>query len=77
MRQLSKPLAKVLDRLPETQRRVLEHRMGLVDGHPHSLADTADALGLDQSEARTIEARAFAHIREVVPLDRLGKLMGD
>jgi DNA-directed RNA polymerase sigma subunit (sigma70/sigma32) len=74
--QLEKPLAKVLDRLPETQRRVLEHRMGLVDGHPHSLADTADALGLDESEAAQIEARAFDHIREVIPLDRLGKLLG-
>lgn len=50
--------------------------MGLVDGHPHSLADTATALGLGQSEARDIEARAFDHIREVIPLDRLGKLLG-
>lgn len=74
--QLSGPLSKVLQRLPETQRRVLEHRMGLVDGHPHSLADTARALGLGMTEAREIEARAFEHIREVVPLDRLGKLLG-
>lgn len=51
--------------------------MGLVDGHPHSLTDTARALGLGQAEAREIEARAFAHIREVVPLDRLGKLLED
>ncbi len=51
--------------------------MGLVDGHPHSLADTAAALGLGQSEAGDIEARAFEHIREVVPLDQLGKLLGN
>ena len=74
---LSGPLSRVLQRLPETQRRVLELRMGLVDGHPHSLADTARALGLGMTEAREIEARAFEHIREVVPLDRLGKLLGD
>lgn len=75
--ELAGPLGKVLDRLPETQRRVLEYRMGLVDGHPHSLADTASALGLGQVEAREIEARALDHIREVVPLDRLGKLLGN
>jgi DNA-directed RNA polymerase sigma subunit (sigma70/sigma32) len=32
--QLKAPLEKVLARLPETQRRVLELRMGLTDGHP-------------------------------------------
>lgn len=73
--ELAGPLGRVLDRLPATQRRVLEYRMGLVDGHPHSLSDTAAALGLDQTEARDIEARAFEHIREVIPLDRLGKLL--
>lgn len=50
--------------------------MGLVDGHPHTLADTARALNLSMGEAREIEGRAFDHIREVVPLDRLGKLLG-
>lgn len=75
MAALSGPLGRVLDRLPETQRRVLELRMGLRDGHPHTLADTARELGLGQAEAREIEARAFDHIREVVPLDQLGKLL--
>lgn len=73
--ELSGPLRKVLDRLPETQRRVLEYRMGLVDGHPHNLTDTARALNLTMSEAKEIEGRAFEHIREVIPLDRLGKLL--
>lgn len=72
---LSRPLGRFLDRLPDTQRRVLELRMGLVDGHPHSLADTARAMGIGMTEAREIEARAFEHIREVVPLDQLGKLL--
>ena len=60
---------------PATQREVIEYRMGLKDGHPHDLASTAGALGLSLSEAREIEARAFEHIREVVPLDRLQKLL--
>ena len=73
--QLQAPLRKVLDRLPATQRQVLELRMGLADGHPHDLADTARALGLSMSEARDIEQRAFAHIREAVPLEQLQKFL--
>lgn len=74
--QLRKPLEKVLARLPETQRRVLEMRMGLTDGHPHDLADTARELGLSMSEARDIEKRAFEHIREAVPLQQLQRFLG-
>jgi DNA-directed RNA polymerase specialized sigma24 family protein len=73
--QLAGPLQNVLKRLPATQREVIEWRMGLKDGHPHDLADTARQLGLSMSEARDIEKRAFEHIREVVPLDRLQKLL--
>jgi hypothetical protein len=72
---LEGPLRKVLDRLPATQRKVLELRMGLADGHPHDLADTARALGLSLSEARDIEQRAFAHIREAVPLQQLQRFL--
>jgi hypothetical protein len=73
--QLKRPLEKVLARLPETQRKVLELRMGLADGHPHDLGDTARALGLSMSEARDIEKRAFEHIREAVPLDQLQRFL--
>ena len=72
---LSGPLEKVLRRLPETQRKVLELRMGLVDGHPHDLADTARTLGLSMSEARDIERRAFEHIREAIPLKQLQRFL--
>ena len=75
VKQLSGPLEKVLARLPATQRQVLELRMGLRDGHPHDLADTARALGLSLSETRDIERRAFEHIREVVPLKQLQRFL--
>lgn len=75
--QLSGPLKRVLQRLPETQRRVLELRMGLVDGHPQKLTEVADQLGMTMHEAKEIEARAFEHIREAVPLDQLQKLLKD
>lgn len=74
--ELTAPLQKVLARLPETQRKVLELRMGLKDGHPHDLGDTARELGLSMSEARDIEKRAFEHIREAVPLQQLQRFLG-
>jgi hypothetical protein len=69
-------LAKVLGRLPETQRNVLEYRMGLIDGHPHNLSDTAKTLGLTMHEAKQIEQRAFEHIREAIPIQHLQKFLG-
>lgn len=74
--ELGARLTTVLERLPEAQAQVLRHRMGLVDGQPHSLADTARALGLSLTDARDIEQRAFAHIREVVPVEDLQRFLG-
>lgn len=65
----------VLARLPDVERRVVELRTGLTDGHPHDLADTARLLGLTRTEAREIERRAFDRIREVVPLEGLQRLL--
>jgi len=73
--QLAAPLRKVLQRLPETQRRVLELRMGLVDGHPQDPADAARTLGISLPELREIEARAFERIREVIPLQQLQRFL--
>jgi RNA polymerase primary sigma factor len=76
VRELQRPLGRVLSRLPDVERRVVELRMGLVDGHPRNLAETARELGLSTTEAREIEQRAFERIRAVVPLDQLQKLLG-
>ena len=73
--QLAAPLRRVLQRLPETQRRVLELRMGLVDGHPQDPADAARTLGMSLAELREIEARAFERIREVIPLQQLQRFL--
>ena len=72
---LSRSLEKVLDRIPETQAAVLRWRMGLEDGQPHSTADTARQLGLSLAETREIEARAFEHIREAVPVEHLQRYL--
>jgi DNA-directed RNA polymerase sigma subunit (sigma70/sigma32) len=73
--QLAAPLKRVLQRLPATQRRVLELRMGLADGHPHDAADAARILGISLGELREIEARAFERIREVIPLQQLQRFL--
>lgn len=73
--ELARPLQRVLERLPATQREVLEWRMGLKDGHPHDLTDTARQLGLSMHEAREIERRAFEHIREAVPVKHLQRFL--
>jgi len=73
--QMAAPLARILKRLPETQRRVLELRMGLTDGHPHDPADAARVLGISLGELREIEARAFERIREVIPLQQLQRFL--
>jgi hypothetical protein len=73
--QLAAPLRRVLQRLPATQRSVLELRMGLVDGHPQDPADAARTLGMSLTELREIEARAFERIREVIPLQQLQRFL--
>jgi DNA-directed RNA polymerase specialized sigma24 family protein len=74
-KQLAAPLRQVLQRLPATQRKVLELRMGLVDGHPQDPADAARTLGISLGELREIEARAFERIREVIPLQQLQRFL--
>lgn len=68
-------LRRALARMPETQRRVLELRMGLADGHPHDAADAARALGVSPGELREIEARAFERLRSVLPRELLERLL--
>jgi len=75
MAQLAEPLRRVLQRLPATQRKVLELRMGLIDGHPQQPADAARTLGISLGELREIEARAFERIREVIPLQQLQRFL--
>ncbi|MBA2730961.1 MAG: hypothetical protein H0U48_09465 [Euzebyaceae bacterium] len=72
---LRQKLSGVLRRLPEVERRVVELRMGLVDGTPAKPGEVADRLGLTIPEVRKIEARAFARIREVGPIKGLERFL--
>lgn len=72
---LARSVEKVLARIPDTQAAVLRWRMGLEDGQPHTTAETARQLGLSLAETREIEARAFEHIREAVPIEHLQRFL--
>jgi DNA-directed RNA polymerase sigma subunit (sigma70/sigma32) len=76
LRALRSKLSGVLRRLPDVERRVLELRMGLVDGVPAKPGEVAERMGLTISEVRKIEGRAFERIREVGPIKGLEKFLG-
>lgn len=75
LRALRSKLQGVLSRLPAIERQVVELRMGLVDGRPAKPGETAERLGLTIHEVKRIEERAFARIREVVPIKRLERFL--
>ena len=72
---LRQKLSGVLRRLPDVERRVVELRMGLVDGTPAKPGQVADRLGLTIPEVKKIEARAFSRIREVGPIKGLERFL--
>ena len=72
---LRQKLSGVLKRLPDVERRVVELRMGLVDGSPAKPGQVADRLGLTIPEVKKIEARAFSRIREVGPIKGLERFL--
>ncbi len=75
VQRLRSKLASLLARLPEVERKVLEARMGLVDGEPQKPGQVAERLGLTIPEVKKIEARAFERIREVGSLKGLERFL--
>ncbi len=57
-----------MDNISEKERQVLNMRFGLEDGHPRTLQEIADKLGITREGARVIEKRALEKIRQF--LDR-------
>jgi DNA-directed RNA polymerase sigma subunit (sigma70/sigma32) len=76
LKALRDKLSGLLRRLPDVERRVLELRMGLVDGNPHKPGEVANRMGMTIPEVKRIEARAFERIREVGPIKGLEKFLG-
>lgn len=72
---LRSKLLSLLKRLPEIERKVLEARMGLVDGQPMKPGEVATRMGMTIPEVKKIEGRAFERIRQVGPLKGLERFL--
>jgi RNA polymerase primary sigma factor len=54
----------MLDTLAPRERRVLQLRFGLVDGHQRTLAEVGKRWGLGRERIRQIEAKALLKLRQ-------------
>lgn len=72
---LRSKLLSLLKRLPDIERKVLEARMGLVDGSPMKPGEVAEMMGMTIPEVKKIETRAFERIREIGPLKGLERFL--
>lgn len=55
--------------LPSDHKRVMEYRLGLVNGASATPSDTAEALGLSLSDVRTLELEGWQSIHSPVSID--------
>jgi RNA polymerase primary sigma factor len=60
---LQEQLGKVLNALAERERKVIELRFGLVDGHPRTLEEVGREFGVTRERIRQIESKTLAKLR--------------
>ena len=60
---LQEQLGKVLDGLAERERKVIELRFGLKDGHPRTLEEVGREFGVTRERIRQIESKTLAKLR--------------
>ena len=60
---LQEQLSKVLDGLADRERKVIELRFGLVDGHPRTLEEVGKEFGVTRERIRQIESKTLAKLR--------------
>ena len=60
---LQEPLTQVLDSLADRERKVIELRVGLVDGHPRTLEEVGREFGVTRERIRQIESKTLAKLR--------------
>ncbi len=68
---LQEQLSKVLDSLSERERKVIELRFGLIDGHPRTLEEVGREFGVTRERIRQIESKTLGKLRHP---SRSGKL---
>lgn len=60
---LQEQLTQVLDSLSDRERKVIELRFGLVDGHPRTLEEVGREFGVTRERIRQIESKTLAKLR--------------
>ena len=60
---LQEQLTQVLDSLADRERKVIELRSGLVDGHPRTLEEVGREFGVTRERIRQIESKTLAKLR--------------
>jgi RNA polymerase primary sigma factor len=60
---LQEQLSKVLDGLADRERKVIELRFGLVDGHPRTLEEVGREFGVTRERIRQIESKTLCKLR--------------
>ncbi len=60
---LQEQLQRVLDSLSERERKVIELRFGLVDGHPRTLEEVGREFGVTRERIRQIESKTLSKLR--------------
>ena len=68
---LQEQLTQVLDGLAERERKVIELRFGLVDGHPRTLEEVGREFGVTRERIRQIESKTLAKLRHPSRSSRL------
>jgi len=68
---LQEQLAKVLDSLSERERKVIELRFGLDDGHPRTLEEVGREFGVTRERIRQIESKTLCKLRHPSRSSRL------
>ena len=58
---LQEQLGQVLDSLADRERKVIELRFGLVDGHPRTLEEVGREFGVTRERIRQIESKKLRH----------------
>jgi len=64
-------IASVLQTLPARERRVLQLRFGLTDGHPRTLEEVGREFGVTRERIRQIEAKTLSKLRHPSRAQRL------
>ncbi|MGI6217686.1 MAG: RNA polymerase sigma factor RpoD [Coriobacteriales bacterium] len=60
---LQEQLGQVLDELSDRERKVIELRFGLLDGHPRTLEEVGKEFGVTRERVRQIESKTLAKLR--------------